>query len=373
MAMRGASTVAAFAAACCCVACGGRLGPTEATLPADAGLLPVVDAGEPEPEAGAPDSAFEAGPPQPVLLASGQAQPYAIAVDGADVYWTNVGDPGQSYHDGSIARVSKAGGAVAVMASAQNAPTSLAVDTGGIYWTDQGYEPSGSPTGIFMVPSSGGATKALVMGEREPTSIALADGDVYWADFADGNAGPGFIRAIDARRAPKTLESGLPTPTAIAIDAAFVYWTALDGSVRRVPRAGGAAETLAAGNMANLRAWDVAVSGGEVYWAVTANGAGATPGFAGIMKVSTGGGTPVLLATSPWYPWWIALDETYVYWTDAGQPGQDDGVVLRAPRAGGPAKVLVVHQRSPAGIAVDDTSIYWTEELGGRVWKLAKA
>jgi hypothetical protein len=336
-------------------------------LPADAGLLPVADATEPE--TGAPDSAFDAGAPQPVLLASGQSQPYAIAIDSADVYWTNVGDPGQSYHDGSIARVSKDGGAVVVIASAQNSPTSLALNSDGIYWTDQGYEPSGSPTGIFMALHSGGPAKALVMGEHAPTSIALADGDVYWADYADANAMPGLIRAIDNKRGlPQTLESGVPTPTAITTDAAFVYWSALDGSVRRVPRAGGAVERLAT---ASGRAWDVAVAGGEVYWAVTANEAGAT-GFAGIMKVSAGGGTPVLVATSPWYPWWIALDDTYVYWTDAGEPGQDSGAVMRAPRAGGPATVLVVHQSSPAGIAVDDTSIYWTEELGGRVWKLGK-
>ena len=43
----------------------------------------------------------------PVIIASGQSTPWAVAVDNSFVYWTNVASFGVSGPDGSVARAPK--------------------------------------------------------------------------------------------------------------------------------------------------------------------------------------------------------------------------------------------------------------------------
>jgi hypothetical protein len=75
----------------------------------------------------------------PTLLASGQNGPDAIAVDGTDLYWVNVGSTG---NDGSVMKLPIAGGDAITLASQQAQPTSIAVDDTSVYWTTE--EPNGA-------------------------------------------------------------------------------------------------------------------------------------------------------------------------------------------------------------------------------------
>ena len=58
----------------------------------------------------------------------------------------------------------------------------------------------------------------------------------------------------------------------------------------------------------------------------------------------------------------LAIDTTYVYWTDSGH--QD---VRKVPIAGGAVEVLATRQEEPHGIAVNATHIYWAATTSGRV------
>jgi hypothetical protein len=52
------------------------------------------------------------------------------------------------------------------------------------------------------------------------------------------------------------------------------------------------------------------------------------------MKVSTGGGTPTTLASGQSDPYRIAVDATFVYWTNQGTASNSytDGTVMTLPK-----------------------------------------
>ena len=85
------------------------------------------------------------------------------------------------------------------------------------------------------------------------------------------------------------------------------------------------------------------------------------------MKVPIGGGTPTIIASGQSFPFGIAIDDTYVYWTNNGTNA--GGTVMKAPIAGDSVTTLASGQNFPLGIAVDGTSVYWTNNLGGTVMK----
>ena len=66
-----------------------------------------------------------------ITLAAGQNSPKYVAVDSASVYWTN-------YGDGSVAKVSLAGGTPTTLAPAtgSHAAAGIAVDDSCVYWAN---------------------------------------------------------------------------------------------------------------------------------------------------------------------------------------------------------------------------------------------
>jgi hypothetical protein len=68
-----------------------------------------------------------------LVLASAQDQPFRLAQDSSNLYWTNAGTQSM---DGSIAMVAKNGGPAVILASGQRRPWGIAVDESSVYWTD---------------------------------------------------------------------------------------------------------------------------------------------------------------------------------------------------------------------------------------------
>jgi hypothetical protein len=126
--------------------------------------------------------------------------------------------------------------------------------------------------------------------------------------------------------------------TVIAADGNAVYvGNRTRGKVTALPVGGGPPRVLAE-DIGHVTA--LATNGVDVFFATQDSVDG---GYAGVLaKVSPNGGAPTTLATTNTQGGFagIALDETTLYVTDAGVPGQTDGQVVAVPIAGGDKRLL---------------------------------
>jgi hypothetical protein len=108
----------------------------------------------------------QTGACQPVMLASGQAAPLDIAVDGMNVYWTNMG---HSAGSGTVSKVPVGGGSVTTLASGQSSPYGIAIDATSVYWTK-----NSNPGNVMKVPSVAAARRPSRRRARLGISTSLS-------------------------------------------------------------------------------------------------------------------------------------------------------------------------------------------------------
>ena len=281
-------------------------------------------------------------PAVPVLLtlASVQNEPYGIAVDGTNVYWTN-----QS--GGTVMKVLKnGGGAPVTLASGQDSAETIAVDGTNVYWANW------ADGTVMAVPIAGGTPTTLASGQDVVYGIAVDGNNVYWTDLNYG-----AVMAVPVGGGtPTTLASNQVYPLGIAVESGTVYWTNyFGGTVMTVPTGGGTPVTLTSGQ--NRPAF-MTVYATNLYWSDLDYGT--------VMAMPTSGGTPTTLASGQDYAWAIAADGTNVYWTNSGT-----GTVMSVPIGGGTPTTLASGQGgSLHGIAVDTTSVFWTSLGNSTVMQL---
>ncbi len=147
-------------------------------------LSSALDAGSDD--AGAGDDAGDDGGAATddagsAVFATGQNDPASIALDGANLYWTNTGTTANDYTDGAIMTVPTSGGTPKVLAASQASPANLAVDGHDVYWTNSGTQANGYKDGMIMsVPIAGGTPTILASGQSSPVGIAVDASNVYW-------------------------------------------------------------------------------------------------------------------------------------------------------------------------------------------------
>lgn len=77
---------------------------------------------------------------------------------------------------------------------------------------------------------------------------------------------------------------------------------------------------------------------------------------------------PELVATALKDPWYLALDDAFVYWTDL-----NGGSIVRVDKAGLTAPIhLAYNQSAPFDVKVDERSVYWTNRGDGTIVRADK-
>jgi hypothetical protein len=270
------------------------------------------------------------------LIATALKDPWYLALDDVDIYWTDV-------NGGSVEHVDKAGKTAPLhLGINQGAPWDVDVDDAAVYWTcSDGGQIVRSPK-----DGDGGQTTSIwSQPDASALEIALDDAWIYWT--IDG---AGVFRLPKAGGDASLVAAG--AAEGLALDGTRVFWTEhlAKGSVRSDDKAGGAPLVVAGAQNSPSR---LAVDDANVYWvsdtidaiAMAPKGGGAVTVLAQGKEVKIGG---------------IAVDDTWVYWANSG-----GGTIARVPKSPPhDVEILAEGLTIPVAVAVDDAYVYWTNRDG---------
>jgi hypothetical protein len=191
-------------------------------------------------------------------LATTTWSPAALALDATSVYWTS---------GNYVAKMPQTGGDPALLADGPWVGTAIAIDADSVYWTDQGNDYT--PGTVLKVPLSGGSTVVLAADQPWAHAVTVDETYTYWLTW-DG--------LMKVNKHGGTSEKAAISPNGdkgqVVLDATSIYWTTNggpgpypNGTVRKMPLAGGSAQVLASGQESPM---GIAVDATSVYW-ITSN------------------------------------------------------------------------------------------------------
>jgi hypothetical protein len=243
-------------------------------------------------------------------------------------------------------------------------PFDVALGAGSVFWTKMLGEFCSPPGSVKAVDLTTRVQSTLVSAcDIQPANVVADDNHVYYAEWASDTV----MRLPVGGGVPSTVApaTGLRFHRALVLDDTYVYFGD-DVGIKQVPKDGGTVVTLAPG----YDSTKLAVDDSYVYWTewtlVGDDAIRRVPKVGGAVQTIVSGGT---LAD----PWGIAVDDSYVYWTE-----QDSGKARRVAKTGGTILDLVPTQTDyeAGSIAVNDTHVYWTDTTSaedGRLRRVPKA
>ena len=277
-----------------------------------------------------------------------------IALNSTRVFWTrDISGIGRS-----IWSISKNGGdAVRVADGPGTRSTSAMVaDDGNLYWTEW--------DNVYSTPVGGGQVTLLFTGYPIGRLALDEAGAVYWTvgQCCSGD-NSGSVHRMQ-NRTHTVLAEGQNPLGAVALDASHVYFTAFDGhvgSIRHVPRSGGAVTTvLSCGSGCYPQV--VAVDPQNVYFRAGVSGSATTDAHVQVMSkadsrvrmLSTGNGS----GNSAYSILELEVNASVAYWnwTNGASPF---GIFRSNADGSGFAAVDSGNSMSWDGLRVDDVAVYY--------------
>ena len=281
--------------------------------------------------------------------------------------------------DTPLKRLSLASGERHPLFSSVPVPQAAVSDGMNVYWSAKG--------SVFRTPSAGGPTELLASGERDAVSgataqVVLDETHVYFVNsVATGTCTPACTFTI--RRVPKAGGAAVTVATAsqvvvgIAVSGSSVFWeergltTDAEGTtgsaIRKAPVTGGAITTVVNGLLNGLKppppsgtvaaAWrpvgGLEVDASHIYF-------GDTDAVAAyrILRVAVDGGTVTPLAdisaSADNVVRDLELDAAHVYWVDKTS-------LRKVAKTGGPVSDLAGTLSSPVSLDLIGTTLFWVE------------
>jgi hypothetical protein len=208
------------------------------------------------------------------------------------------------------------GGVLTIGTSPQ--PWGIAADANNVYWT--AFDMSTPTAGVVLqAPIGGGAVTTLASGRNSPIGIAVDAANVYWGDDA--------LMKIPIGGGTATTLTSSVAPWSIAVDANNVYWANV-GYVAKMPIGGGATTVIGRTN-GNGNAISLALVGSNLYWQESGSTITDTGTVVGASIEADGGnGIASTLVSGLISPLYVAADQNHLY-------VNDNGFLLQAPVAGG--------------------------------------
>ncbi len=211
---------------------------------------------------------------------------------------------------------------------------------------------------------------------RAPVAITSASGQALVGDSG------GRLHVLDPRTgAARSFDSGAGRPLGLLDlgggDLAVVTGSSACEEIGAI-QIGTVELGSATGSMRDLRklgltrcpTGHVAADAATLYW---------TQGDGTVWKVERAGGAPSRLAADQEAPIGIAVDETYVYWTELGHYESSGdtfvlrgGSIKRAKKVDGSIERIPLEGIAPFAVAVTPTRLVWSSGRGGGVFSMPR-
>jgi hypothetical protein len=267
-----------------------------------------------------------------MIATTGPFTIYGIAVDANNVYWAEYA----TSPPGRIAKAPKAGGATAALAQGENGPVDVRTDGTNVYYTTY----DGGEVKKVPVDGSAAATKLFSLAGSYPQEQFLGGGHLYWT------AWNGTVKRVDLDGKNEiTIASSQGMPFGIVVDGGTVFWLARNGGRLQTAPDADSAMTLAIAS--NLKGGsEIAVDASSVY--------ASTLGDGRVVKVPRAGGDVVELYTGGGEIERLIASGDFVYFRD-----NKAGMIWRVAKSGGTALTLASGLTGNSGITADDTGVYF--------------
>jgi hypothetical protein len=324
---------------------------------------------------------------RPRVLAHGGRSSRCLASDARYLYWI-------AENDGEVTRLPKDGGVPMVLGTAPRARGLLHAD-GFLYWAQpgsRGRRADGLAGTVMRMASDGGPIEGVLTDLPSPRCLAVSGRDVAvgcdgdwgerWLDEDHWESRGLVLRATLGGARATVAASRQRGPCSLLFVDDALYWTNhgykrsqyfADGSVMRMPRAGGKKRCVVRRDQALADA--LVADERYVYWTTAATVYAPVPYRRGaIWRRPRAGGRSEAMVVWDQESGSLAVDATHVYWL-----GGDRGELYRVRKDGGEPELIMSCAESwmvAEGLVVDEHRAFWVVSdagaAGGAVWCIAK-